>query len=65
MDAMRDVEEDYVRQLREAQERGDRRPVPLIDESRVCSNVKLLTVKQIVRETAKFLSREGLGAVRD
>jgi len=65
MDDNRDLEEDYLRRLREAQERGDVRPVPLIDESRVCRSVKLLTVKQIERQALKlFITKEGLGGVR-
>lgn len=60
----RDLEEDYIRRLRLAQERGDTKRVLLIDESRVRKGT-FMTIKEITNEAHKFLTREGLGAVRD
>jgi hypothetical protein len=56
----RDLEEDYVRRLRLAQESGDTRRVPRIDESRVKYGT-LLSTEAIVREARRFLflTREG------
>jgi hypothetical protein len=65
MQDMRDLEEDYLRRLREAQENGDKRHVPLIDETRICASGRIMTTKEITRETLRFLTKEGLGGVRD
>lgn len=50
-----DLEQDYVRRLREAQERGDSRPVPLIDESRVRYG-KIISVAEVIDEAFKLLT---------
>jgi hypothetical protein len=55
MDDMRDLEEDYVRRLREAQERGDTKRVPLIDDHRMRKG-KFLAIKEVIRDARRLLN---------
>lgn len=68
MDDYRDLEQDYIRRLKEAQERGDTTHVPLIDEKRVCHVHRFMPVQAVrldaLKTMRKFLTREGLGGVR-
>lgn len=64
----RDLEEDYIRRLRKAQEAGDRRHVPFIDPERV-RHGRLLSTQEASEGAFKtfirFITKEGLGGVGD